>query len=130
MNFKDLPALGAALDVGTFAGVTTKPDGTHCAVILLPDRATGLTWEQAMAWAKNLYAELPTRPAAASLSANIKNAHRVLPDGLHWTSDDIDDTFAWYCHIQCGYQSYGHKVNYIGAAVAVRLIPLHLEGGE
>jgi len=24
----------------------------------------------------------------------------------------------------------GHKVNYIGSAVAVRLIPLHREGGE
>ena len=34
--FKDLPALGADLDGGEFAGITTKPDGTHWAVSKLP----------------------------------------------------------------------------------------------
>lgn len=31
MKLQDLPKLGTAIDGGIFAGLTTKPDGTHCA---------------------------------------------------------------------------------------------------
>mgnify|MGYP000092967193 FL=1 len=31
----ELPAIGQPLMGGTFAGITTQADGTHCAVILL-----------------------------------------------------------------------------------------------
>jgi len=34
----ELPAIGQPLMGGTFAGITTQADGTHCAVILLADR--------------------------------------------------------------------------------------------
>ena len=52
MSITDLPAIGQPLDGGTFAGLTTKPDGAHGAVVLLPDNGTDLTWAKAKAWAK------------------------------------------------------------------------------
>lgn len=83
MKFQDLPALGEPLENGTFAGITTKPDGTHHAVVLLPDHGTQLTWEKAMNWAKKLEAELPTLPVAALLFANVKDK---LNPSRHWAS--------------------------------------------
>ena len=52
MSITDLPAIGQLLNGGTFAGLTTKPDGTHCAVVLLPEAGTDLTWTNAKAWAR------------------------------------------------------------------------------
>ena len=115
-----LPALGADLQGGTFAGITTRQDGTHCAVVLLPDLGTKLTWDKAMDWAKALDAELPTRPIAALLFANAKDKLRPL---WHWTSDEDDASCAWSCLFHDGLQGYIHK-SYEGSAVAVRLIPL------
>ena len=62
-----LPALGADFSGGTFAGITTRADGTHCAVVLLPGKGEGLTWTKAKTWAKKQGGELPTRPVAAML---------------------------------------------------------------
>jgi hypothetical protein len=115
-----LPALGADLEGGTFAGITTKPDGTHHAVVLLPDKGTDLTWKKAMNWAKKLGAELPSRPVAALLFANVKTK---LQPRWHWTSEEDDASFAWGCHFNDGGQDNLHK-SYEGSAVAVRLIPL------
>lgn len=67
MNFAQLPALGAPLEGGVFAGLTTQPDGTHCAVVLLPAKGTDLNWEAAKAWAAEQGGELPSRPVAALL---------------------------------------------------------------
>jgi hypothetical protein len=39
MQFSSLPALGHPLDTGTFAGITTTPDGKHHAVVLLGTRS-------------------------------------------------------------------------------------------
>ena len=46
-----LPAVDTDLEGGTFAGLTTIKEGTHCAVVLLPGTAEELTWEAAKAWA-------------------------------------------------------------------------------
>jgi hypothetical protein len=115
-----LPALGESLENGTFAGITTKPDGTHHAVVLLPDQGTDLTWKKAMNWAKKLDAELPTRPVAALLFANVK---AKLQPRWHWTSEAYDASFAWLCYFGYGYQ-ITYRKSYEGSAVAVRLIPL------
>ena len=115
----DLPALGTTLEGGTFAGVITTKDGTHCAVIRLPENGTELTWKKAMNWAAKQGGELPTRPVAALLFANVK---ATLPSGWHWTSEEEGASYAWYCHFY-GYQTINHK-RYEGSAVAVRLIPL------
>lgn len=124
MNFSTslstLPALGAALHGGIFAGLTTRKDGSHCAVVLLPDQGADLTWKKACNWAQKLEAELPSRSVAALLFANVKDQLRP---AWHWTSESDDASFAWYCGFYDGCQSSSLK-SYEGSAVAVRLIPL------
>ena len=116
----DLPALGTTLEGGTFAGVITTKDGTHCAVIRLPENGTELTWKKAMNWAAKQGGELPTRPVAALLFANVK---ATLPSGWHWTSEEEGASYAWCCSFGGGDQ-YILRKSYEGSAVAVRLIPL------
>lgn len=82
--FAQLPTIGGDLDGGIFFGITTRKDGVHCAAILLPDQSEKLTWKKAMNWAKKLGAELPSRPVAALLFANLKDK---LTPAWHWTSD-------------------------------------------
>ncbi len=117
-----LPALGQELDGGIFAGLTTRKDGTHCAVVLLPGKGEELDWKAAKAWAEEQGGELPTRPVAALLFANVKD--KLEPE-WHWTADEYDASYAWYCAFSDGY-TYGDRKSYDGAAVAVRLIPLIL----
>ena len=120
IQFAALPALGTEFEGGIFAGITTQKDGTHAAVILLPDRAEELTWKKAMAWAEKLNATLPTRPVAALLFANVQPA---LSPEWHWTADEYNASYAGLCTFHYGYQNYLHKVSEL-AAVAVRCIPL------
>lgn len=120
ISLASLPAIGADLDGGTFAGLTTKPDGTHCAVVLLPDNGTDLTWAKAKAWAKKQGGELPSRPVAALLFANVKAS---LKPKWHWTSDEYDASYAWGCLFYCGVQLNVPK-SFECSAVAVRQIPL------
>lgn len=117
-----LPALGAQLDAGLFAGVITAKDGTHCAVVLLPARGEDLTWKKAVEWAKEQGGELPTRPVAALIFANLKDRPQ---EGWRWTSEEYSASYAWDCTFHCGYQFNYHK-SYEGRAVAVRMIPLAL----
>ena len=122
-TLQSLPALGAALEGGIFAGLTTKPDGTHCAVVLLPDKPDArLKWQHAVEWAQGLQAELPTRPVSALLFAN---ARAQFEREWHWTSEvhEDDGSFAWFRNFGYGSQSYYRK-SYEGRARAVRLIPL------
>ena len=120
MNLATLPALGTALEGGIFAGLTTKKDGTHCAVVLLPNKGEDLPWKAAEAWAAEQGSELPTRPVAALLYANVKD--QLKPE-WHWTADEEGASYAWFCHFNYGHQDDYHK-SYEGSAVAVRLIPL------
>ena len=120
ISLASLPAIGAALDGGIFAGLTTKPDSTHCAVVLLPGGGTDLTWKKAKTWAEEQGGELPSRPVAALLFANVKASLQL---GWHWTSEEFDASHAWDCYFNDGYQFYDHK-SYAGSAVAVRQIPL------
>ena len=123
MHLKDLPALGQPLEGGTFAGLTTRPDGTHHAVVLLADTpGSRLTWAQATEWAGSLNAQLPSRPVAALLFANAKAAFE---EAWHWTADEDpeDSAYAWFQGFDGGYQYINHK-SYEGRARAVRLIQL------
>ena len=120
IDLASLPPIGKSLDGGTFAGLTTKPDGTHCAVVLLPGNATDLTWKKAKAWAKKQGGELPSRPVAALLFANCK-PH--LQPRWHWTSEEFDASYAWGCHFFNGSQ-YDDRKSFAGRAVAVRLIKI------
>lgn len=127
--FSALPAIGAELGGGTFAGISTRKDGSHVAVILLPNKAQErLTWKGAAAWAAEVGGELPTRPIAALLYANAKSAFERT---WHWTADSLeadtgdteDASYAWVCSFDFGNQSSDRKSNDY-AARAVRLIPL------
>ena len=124
-----LPALGAPLAGGLFAGLTTTKAGQHAAVVLLPAKPDKpLNWANATAWAESVGGQLPTRPVAALLYANVKSQ---LQPKRHWTSDTLDaDTgdsdyasSAWVCHFSLGNQTSSHE-SFEGSAVAVRLIPL------
>ena len=120
MKFTELPALGHPLLNGIFSGVTTRTDGTHCAVVLRPGKAEDLTWEEAKAWAAEQGGELPTRPVAALLFANVKPA---LPPEWHWTAEEHGNFYAWTCYFGNSLQ-YSHHKNYERSAVSVLLIPL------
>jgi hypothetical protein len=120
VSFGTLPALGAPLENGVFAGVITSKDGIHDAVILLPENGINLTWKKAITWAKKQGGELPTRPIAALLFSNVKAS---LPSGWHWTSEEEDASYAWVCYFDYGDQ-YGYHESYEGGAVAVRMIPI------
>ena len=120
IKFYELPNIGSELAGGKFAGLTTQKDGTQAAVILLPRQTTELTWEKAMTWAKKLEAELPSRPVASLLFANLKSDLRPQ---WHWTSEEIDASYAWDCSFGGGSTDNSHK-SYKGSAVAVRLIPV------
>ncbi|AEI71168.1 hypothetical protein [EBPR siphovirus 1] len=119
-TFNTLPALGAPLEGGTFAGLITLPNGTHNAVALLPIRGKGLTWQQACEWARQHGGALPTRLMVALLFANIRDQ---LQPGWHWTADEQYAPYAWSCQFGNGYQDYSNK-SFACSAVAVRLIPL------
>ena len=121
MNLSDLPAIGQPLDAGIFAGITTKPDGTHCAVVLLADKpAKDMTWKQAIAWAKKLGAELPARPVSAQLFATLKGEFEPR---WHWTCEDLDSSCAWGQGFSDGLQGFSVKW-FEARARAVRLIQL------
>ena len=120
LSLAQLPALGAPLEGGSFAGITTQPDGTHCAVVLLPAQGTDLDWPAAKAWAADQGGELPSRPVAALLYANVK---AQLRPRWHWTADEDGASYAWHCYFDNGLQDGYHK-SYEGGSVAVRLIHL------
>ena len=120
ISLANLPAIGGDLEGGTFAGLTTTPNGAHVAVVLLPGAGTDLTWTKAKAWAKKQGGELPSRPVAALLFANVKSA---LQPRWHWTSEEEDASSAWICGFNDGFQDDNRK-SYEGGAVAVRQIPL------
>jgi hypothetical protein len=115
-----LPALGEALDGGIFAGITTTKEGVHVAVVLLPSRGEDLNWQAAQEWAKDAGGELPSRPVAALLFANVK---KHLLGGWHWTSESDGASWAWHCGFDYGAQ-YGSLRAAELSAVAVRQIPL------
>lgn len=120
LTLSQLPALGEPLDGGAFAGITTKPDGTHVAVVLLPERGEDMNYDQAVAWAEEQGAQLPTRPVAALLFSNVQP---LLQPRWHWCLETEGASFAWLCSFHFGGQ-YSGPPNFKGSAVAVRLIPL------
>ena len=120
IDLASLPPIGKSLDGGTFAGLTTKPDGTHCAVVLLPGTGTDLTWTKAKTWAEEQGGELPSRPVAALLFANVKASLQL---GWHWTSEEFDASYAWGCGFTSGNQIINRK-SFEGSAVAVRYIKI------
>jgi len=121
ISLRDLPAIGQPCHGGTFAGLTTLDDGTHCAVILLPERESLLTWAEANSFAQQAGGDLPTRAIAAVL---FFNARRLLPTTKwHWTCEPDGAGSYWLCHFFDGFHNHNRQ-RARAAAVAVRCIPL------
>lgn len=120
IKFNELPPIGEQLGDGIFAGLTTKKDGTHYAIVKLPGKGSELGWNGAKAWATEQGGELPSIPVAAILFYTLKG--QLSPE-WHWTADERLDFFAWFCSFCDGFQDI-HPKNYKGSAIAVRLIPL------
>jgi hypothetical protein len=118
--FASLPPLGAEFEGGIFCGITTNKTGAHFAVVLLAVKTDDKAWAAAMAWAKEVGGELPSRSVAALLFANAKQHFEA---SWHWTSEEYSASFAWLCYFSNGSQFSGPK-SYDGCARAVRLIPL------
>lgn len=120
IKFQCLPRVAARLDDGTFAGITTNSKGQHYAVVLLDPQGSDLTHSKAVAWATANGGELPSRPVATMLLANLKN---LLREEWHWTADTQGASYAWVCNFGNGTQYHPHE-SYEGSAVAVKLIPI------
>ena len=123
VSFAQLPPLGATFEGDVFAGITTRPDGTHCAVVLLGAKPSKrLDWKAAMAWAAEQGAELPARPVSALLFANARDHFEK---DWYWTCEahEHDGSCAWDQYFDFGGQYLSRK-SYEGRARAVRLIPI------
>ncbi len=70
---------------------------------LLPGEAEGLTWDEAVAWAKEQGGELPTRQEALALFVNLKSE---FSDNWYWTGEQRADlpACAWVQDFDVGYQ--------------------------
>ena len=112
-----IPALAAG---ERYAGIALDASGkpTHHVVLLPEQPAERLSWDEAMAWAASIGAELPTRQEAALLFANAKDAFE--PD-WHWTSEQYagNASGAWGQTFYDGSQDNGGK-GYKGRVRAVR----------
>lgn len=115
----DLPAVGAAYGQGIFAGIITDKNGTHNAIILLPERGCDLTWAKAMRWAKSQGGELPTRIVAALLTLNLKTEFFR---GWYWTSE-TNSSYAWHFY-PCDGDQCPYDKDYEGDAAAICLLPI------
>lgn len=122
-TFATLPAIGAALAAGTFAGITTLKDGTHAAIVLLPSQATA-TRAEAISWAESQGGQLPTRAEAAQLYAHAK---QEFTPRVYWTADNLADDIenapghAWGFGMDGGGLNY-HDPSAQLAACAVQLL--------
>lgn len=86
---------------------------------LLPGEAVGVTWEEAVAWAKEQGGELPTRQEMLVLYANLKDEFQA---DWYW-SEQLEGTpdYAWMQYFSNGTQDYYRKSDR-GRARAVRRI--------
>ncbi|MBK8916398.1 MAG: DUF1566 domain-containing protein [Phycisphaerales bacterium] len=76
--------------------------------MLLPAESPGVTWQEAIDWAKSVGGELPTRFEAALLYANVRD--KIDPDYWYWTGTPLagDERYAWGQYFSYGYQYYDH----------------------
>ena len=121
------PALGQEFVEGVFTGLITLPNETHCAIFYMPVerhdkyRARDVTWQQAMDWAIEVGGELPSRPIAALLHANVKD--KLQPE-WYWCSDEDGTPYRWRCFMGDGAQASTIDTNATGTAISVRCIPM------
>lgn len=102
----------------------TLHEGKPARLILLPESAQNITWDDAKAWAKKLGAELPTRVDALLLWERHKDLGlKFETDRPYWTSEQYagDASYAWYQWFGYGGQGTWLK-SYKRRACAVRRV--------
>jgi len=113
-----LPTLAAG---ERYAGIVIDPDNgqpTHHLILLPQQPDTRLTWDEAMAWAASIGAELPTLQESALLYANLKPAFEPT---WYWTGEHYAGyaSYAWTQLFVNGTQ-YDSDKGYKGRVRAVR----------
>ena len=118
------PMIGQAwpgIEGSVYAGIASDKTGAAYALVVLADKpAQDLDWNDAMAWAKSIGADLPSRVDGALLFANVSEAFAKV---WHWTNEQYSDAYAWSQYFDSGGQDYGNK-KFAGAVRAVRRFPL------
>ena len=102
----------------TYAGALINPDGTGHHIIILPTLLPKLTWDQSLKAAADAGGDLPTRPEAAHIFAQVKKRPQ---SGWHWTNEQYagDSDYAWTQLFGHGDQYHWHK-DHAFPAVLVR----------
>lgn len=89
---------------------------------LLPGEAVGVTWEEAVAWAKEQGGELPTRQEMLALYANLKDEFKA---DWYWSCEQHEDdpACAWVQYFGLGTQYYDRRSNQDRARAVRRINP-------
>ena len=104
-----------------YAGLILGKDGPKdYHLILLPDQANDVNWAAAMAWAKTVGGELPTRREQSLLFANLKD--RFEPR-LYWSCEKYASAYgyAWFQYFGNGSQNGIHENNKFRARAVRRI---------
>jgi hypothetical protein len=102
-----------------YAGIVLDDNGEPLHhLILLPGEAQDHNWDDAMAWAKGVDGELPTRQEQALLYANLKSAFKP---SAYWSVETHakESSSAWYQGFGYGFQLF-YPMSAQLRAVAVR----------
>jgi hypothetical protein len=114
---------------GFYAGIARGRDGKpDYHLIVGPEHATGLPWQDASSWASTVMADgysdytLPTRKEQALCFANVPE---LFKDETYWSSEQHASysDYAWDQGFDNGTQSYWDKFNKLRAR-AVRRLPI------
>lgn len=120
INVITIPTL---LEGERYAGIVIDHDNgqpTHHLILLPQQPDTRLTWDEAIAWAASIDAELPTRQESALLYANLKPAFEPT---WYWTGEQYADSAsgAWGQYFNNGGQFITGK-DFKGRVRAVRRV--------
>ena len=95
---------------------------THRLILIPQQPEASLTWDEAIAWAASISAELPTRQESTLLYANLKPAFE---SDWYWTNEQHAGlaSYAWLQNFGNGTQYYYGK-GCKGRVRAVRRVPI------
>lgn len=121
--FAALPAVLSPLADGTFAGIATRADGVHCAVVLISVAPTDkcYSYNEAKAYAESVGGQ---RPPKAVWSLLYETCRDLIPKYWYWVDEPEGSSCAWLCYFAYGDIYFHLYRSSEGGAVAVRLIPL------
>ena len=123
-----LPAIGAEFEGGVYAGLSIENE-RPVALVLLPNQAESVTWQQAKDWAAAMAGGkgkpgglLPSRFDQLVLFKNLKHEFK---EDWYWSGEELagNAEYAWGQFFSLGTQHGWHK-SLKGRARAVRRVPI------